>query len=120
MCGSASSEVVASIEAKRGMWAMIPGSMGTRSYIVTGLEHPLAFNSAPHGAGRRMSRTAARKQFTMQDLDRAMRGIEFRRSSVLLDEIPSAYKDIDEVIEHAKALVEVRHVLRQFINVKGD
>jgi tRNA-splicing ligase RtcB len=108
------------IEARRGMWAMIPGSMGTRSYIVTGLEHPMAFRSAPHGAGRRLSRTAARKQFTMRDLDVAMRGIEFRRSSVLLDEIPSAYKNIDEVMAHAGELVEIKHVLKQFVNVKGD
>ena len=108
------------IEARRGMWAMIPGSMGTRSYIVTGLEHPMAFRSAPHGAGRRLSRTAARKQFTMSDLDTAMRGIEFRRSSVLLDEIPSAYKNIDEVMAHAKELVEIKYVLKQFVNVKGD
>jgi tRNA-splicing ligase RtcB len=108
------------IEARRGMWAMIPGSMGTRSYIVTGLEHPMAFNSAPHGAGRRLSRTAARKQYTMSDLDTAMHGIEFRRSSVLLDEIPSAYKNIDEVMAHAKELVEIRFVLEQFVNVKGD
>jgi tRNA-splicing ligase RtcB len=99
---------------------MIPGSMGTRSYIVTGLENPMAFHSAPHGAGRRYSRTAARKLFTMKDLESAMDGIEFRRSQVLLDEIPSAYKDIDEVIENAKSLVEVKHTLRQFINVKGD
>jgi tRNA-splicing ligase RtcB len=108
------------IEARRGMWAMIPGSMGTRSYIVTGLENPMAFNSAPHGAGRRYSRTMARKLFTMADLDRAMDGIEFRRSKELLDEIPSAYKDIDEVMEHAKSLVAVQHVLKQFLNVKGD
>jgi tRNA-splicing ligase RtcB len=108
------------IEARRGMWAMIPGSMGTRSYIVSGLEHPMAFNSAPHGAGRRMSRTAARKKFTMGDLEQAMRGIEFRRSSVLLDEIPGAYKDIDEVMENAKDLVEIKYVLKQFVNVKGD
>jgi tRNA-splicing ligase RtcB (3'-phosphate/5'-hydroxy nucleic acid ligase) len=108
------------IEARRGMWAMIPGSMGTRSYIVTGKEHPMAFKSAPHGAGRRLSRTAARKQFTMSDLDTAMRGIEYRRSSVLLDEIPSAYKNIDEVMENAKDLVEVKYVLKQFVNVKGD
>jgi tRNA-splicing ligase RtcB len=108
------------IEARRGMWAMIPGSMGTRSYIVTGLEHPMAFSSAPHGAGRRLSRTAARKQYTMSDLEHAMRGIEFRRSSVLLDEIPSAYKNIDEVMAHAKELVEVKYVLKQFVNVKGD
>ncbi|HUP39792.1 MAG TPA: RtcB family protein [Vicinamibacterales bacterium] len=108
------------IEARRDMWAMIPGSMGTRSYIVTGLAHPMAFNSAPHGAGRRLSRTAARKQYTMSDLDNAMRGIEFRRSSVLLDEIPSAYKNIDEVMAHAKDLVEIKYVLKQFVNVKGD
>jgi tRNA-splicing ligase RtcB len=108
------------IEARRGMWAMIPGSMGTRSYIVTGLEHPMAFRSAPHGAGRRLSRTAARKQYSMGDMDAAMKGIEYRRSSVLLDEIPSAYKNIDEVMEHAKDLVEIKHVLEQFVNVKGD
>ena len=108
------------IEARRGMWAMIPGSMGTRSYIVTGLEHPMAFRSAPHGAGRRLSRTAARKQYTMSDLDNAMRGIEFRRSSVLLDEIPSAYKNIDEVMANARELVEIKYVLKQFVNVKGD
>jgi tRNA-splicing ligase RtcB len=108
------------IEARRDMWAMIPGSMGTRSYIVQGLENSMAFNSAPHGAGRRFSRTQARKRFTMDDLDEAMQGIEFRRSHVLLDEIPSAYKDIDDVIENARSLITVRHTLRQFINVKGD
>jgi tRNA-splicing ligase RtcB (3'-phosphate/5'-hydroxy nucleic acid ligase) len=108
------------IEARRGMWAMIPGSMGTRSYIVTGLENPMAFRSAPHGAGRRLSRTAARRQYNISDLDNAMRGIEFRRSSVLIDEIPSAYKNIDEVMAHAKDLVEVKCVLKQFVNVKGD
>ena len=68
------------IQARRDMWAMIPGSMGTRSYIVQGLENPMAFHSAPHGAGRRYSRTQARKPFTMTDLDKAMDGIEFRRS----------------------------------------
>jgi tRNA-splicing ligase RtcB (3'-phosphate/5'-hydroxy nucleic acid ligase) len=108
------------IEARIGMWAMIPGSMGTRSYIVSGLQNPMAFNSAPHGAGRRLSRTAARKRFTMGDLDAAMKGIEYRRSAVLLDEIPGAYKDIDQVMENAKELVEIKHVLKQFVNVKGD
>jgi tRNA-splicing ligase RtcB len=108
------------IEARRDMWAMIPGSMGTRSYIVTGLQNPMAFNSAPHGAGRRYSRTAARKLFTMRDLEQAMHGIEFRHSHVLLDEIPGAYKDIDEVMENARSLVEIRHTLKQFLNVKGD
>ena len=108
------------IQAKRGMWAMIPGSMGTRSYIVVGKEHPMSFHSAPHGAGRRHSRTKARSLFSMDDLAKAMSGIEYRHAKVLLDEIPGAYKDIDEVIEHAKELVEVKYVLKQFINVKGD
>jgi tRNA-splicing ligase RtcB len=108
------------IEARRGMWAMIPGSMGSRSYIVTGKENADSFHSAPHGAGRRYSRTKARQMFTMTDLDQAMRGIEFRRSKVLLDEIPGAYKDIDQVMEHARDLVEVEFVLKQFVNVKGD
>ena len=108
------------IQAKHGMWAMIPGSMGTRSYIVVGKENAMSFHSAPHGAGRRYSRTKARALFTMADLNRAMEGIEFRRSKVLLDEIPGAYKDIDAVMENAKDLVEVKYVLRQFVNVKGD
>ncbi len=108
------------IEARPGMWAMIPGSMGTPSYIVTGLGHPMAFCSAPHGAGRRMSRSQARRQFTMRDLESAMTGIEFRRAPVLIDEIPAAYKDIDEVMAHAEELVAIRYALRQFVNVKGD
>ena len=108
------------IEARRNNWAMIPGSMGTRSYIVTGKEHPMSFHSAPHGAGRRFSRTKARALFGMEDLTRAMAGIEYRQSKVLLDEIPAAYKDIDEVMEHARDLVEVKYILKQFINVKGD
>jgi tRNA-splicing ligase RtcB (3'-phosphate/5'-hydroxy nucleic acid ligase) len=108
------------IRATRDSWAMIPGSMGTRSYIVVGKEHPMSFHSAPHGAGRRYSRTKARSLFTMSDLSKAMTGIEYRHSNVLLDEIPGAYKDIDEVIEHARELVDVRYTLKQFVNVKGD
>ena len=108
------------IKARRDNWAMIPGSMGTRSYIVVGKEHPMSFHSAPHGAGRRYSRTKARRLFTMQDLSRAMAGIEYRHSNVLLDEIPGAYKDIDEVMAHAHELVEVKYTLKQFVNVKGD
>ena len=108
------------IQAKVGMWAMIPGSMGTRSYIVVGKEHPMSFHSAPHGAGRRYSRTKARNLFNMADLRKAMEGIEFRDSKVLLDEIPAAYKDIDQVMENARDLVEVKYVLKQFVNVKGD
>jgi tRNA-splicing ligase RtcB len=108
------------IQAKAGMWAMIPGSMGTRSYIVVGKENAMSFHSAPHGAGRRYSRTKARALFTMDDLSQAMAGIEYRHSKVLLDEIPGAYKDIDQVMEHAKELVEIKYVLKQFVNVKGD
>jgi tRNA-splicing ligase RtcB len=108
------------IQARTGMWAMIPGSMGTNSYIVVGKENAMSFHSAPHGAGRRYSRTKARSLFNMSDLSHAMEGIEYRHSKVLLDEIPSAYKDIDQVMANAKDLVEVKQVLKQFINIKGD
>jgi len=108
------------VKASTGMQAMIPGSMGTRSYIVTGLGNRESFESAPHGAGRRMSRTKARQSHTMKDLETAMAGIEFRKSQVLLDEIPSAYKDIDRVMEYAHDLVHIDHTLRQIINCKGD
>lgn len=108
------------IQAKKDQWAMIPGSMGTRSYIVQGLENPLSFHSAPHGAGRRMSRNKARETFTKEDLQKAMEGIEYRDSDNLIDEIPGAYKDIDHVIEEASDLVTIKHTLKQFINMKGD
>lgn len=108
------------IQAKEGMGGMIPGSMGTRSYIVSGLENPMSFHSAPHGAGRRMSRNKAKAAFTMQDMEKAMEGIEFRKSDVLIDEIPAAYKDIDQVIEYSKTLVRVEHTLKQILNCKGD
>jgi tRNA-splicing ligase RtcB (3'-phosphate/5'-hydroxy nucleic acid ligase) len=108
------------IEARKTNCAMIPGSMGTRSYIVAGKEHPMSFHSAPHGAGRRYSRTKARALFKMEDLRDAMQGIEYRHSKQLLDEIPGAYKDIDQVMENAKELVEITYTLKQFVNVKGD
>jgi tRNA-splicing ligase RtcB (3'-phosphate/5'-hydroxy nucleic acid ligase) len=108
------------IKATTDSWAMIPGSMGTRSYIVVGKQNEMSFHSAPHGAGRRYSRTKARSLFTMDDLRRAMQGIEYRHSNVLLDEIPGAYKDIDEVMANAQDLVEVKYILKQFVNVKGD
>jgi tRNA-splicing ligase RtcB len=108
------------IEARKTNCAMIPGSMGTRSYIVAGKEHPMSFHSAPHGAGRRYSRTKARALFKMEDLRDAMKGIEYRHSQQLLDEIPGAYKDIDQVMENAKELVEIKYTLKQFVNVKGD
>ena len=80
----------------------------------------MSFNSAPHGAGRRFSRGEARKRYTMEDFDKAMVGIEHRRNDVLLDEIPQAYKDIDEVMENAKELVEIKYTLKQILNCKGD
>lgn len=108
------------IQARIGMGGMIPGSMGTRSYIVAGLGNSMTFQSAPHGAGRRMSRTKAKASFKMADLEAAMQGIEFRKSNVLIDEIPAAYKDIDQVIEYSRELIEVQHTLKQIINCKGD
>jgi tRNA-splicing ligase RtcB len=108
------------IDASPGKPGLIPGSMGTRSYLVSGKGNRLALNSSPHGAGREYSRSAARKAFSRAQLDTAMAGIEWRRTDAFLDEIPGAYKDIDVIMEDAKDLVEVRHVLRQVVNVKGD
>jgi tRNA-splicing ligase RtcB (3'-phosphate/5'-hydroxy nucleic acid ligase) len=108
------------IQMKKDQKGIIPGSMGTKSYIVSGLQNPLSFNSAPHGAGRRFSRGEAKRRFTIDDLKKAMGDISFRQSKSLIDEIPQAYKDIDEVIENSRELVHVDHVLRQVVNVKGD
>lgn len=108
------------IQADAGRPGLIPGSMGTASYIVEGLGNPLSLNSSPHGAGREYSRTAARKTFTREQLREAMRGIEFRDTDAFLDEIPQAYKPIDRVMADAADLVTVRHTLRQLVNVKGD
>jgi tRNA-splicing ligase RtcB (3'-phosphate/5'-hydroxy nucleic acid ligase) len=77
-------------------------------------------SSSPHGAGRRYSRLAARKAFTQDDLRLAMKGIEYRDSAAFVDEIPQAYKDIDVVMSDAADLVDIRHTLRQVLNVKGD
>ena len=108
------------IDASAGTPGLIPGSMGTRSYVVVGKGNPVALNSSPHGAGREYSRTAARKAFTHDDLRTAMGDIEYRDTAAFIDEIPAAYKDIDVVMADAADLVEVRHTLRQIINVKGD
>ena len=94
--------------------------MGTASYVVQGLGNAVALNSSPHGAGRMFSRTAARKQFTMEDLRASMVGIEYKDSDAFIDEIPAAYKDIDQVMADTADLVEIRHTLRQIVNVKGD
>ncbi len=108
------------IEARPGQPGLIPGSMGTASYVVEGRGNPVALHSAPHGAGRAFSRSQARKRFTHDQLRAAMSGIEFRDSDAFLDEIPAAYKDIDQVMADASDLVAIRHVLHQIVNVKGD
>ena len=108
------------IDASNGRPGLIPGSMGTASYVVKGLGNPLSLNSSPHGAGRNYSRAAARKTFTREQLDAAMEGIEWGRKDEFLDEIPQAYKPIDQVMADASDLVQIRHTLRQIVNVKGD
>jgi tRNA-splicing ligase RtcB (3'-phosphate/5'-hydroxy nucleic acid ligase) len=107
------------VNAHRGVMGVIPGSMGTRSYIVRGKGNPTSLCSAPHGAGRRFSRTEARRRFTAADLAERMEGIEYRHGEQWVDEIPDAYKSIDVVIEDSKELVEVVTSLRQVVNVKG-
>ncbi|RJQ66868.1 RtcB family protein [Pseudonocardiaceae bacterium YIM PH 21723] len=107
------------IRAGSGDLGIIPGSMGTGSYIVRGLGNEAAFNSASHGAGRRMSRTRAKKLFTAADLVEQTAGVECRKDAGVVDEIPAAYKDINEVIAQQRDLVEVLHHLRQVICVKG-
>ena len=107
------------IEAREDQLGLIPGSMGTRSYVVRGKGNRASFNTAPHGAGRRLSRNKARSSFTMEDFDRDMEGIEVNRSEAFLDELPGAYKDIDLVMEQSHDLVEVVHTFRQIVNVKG-
>jgi tRNA-splicing ligase RtcB len=94
--------------------------MGAASYVVVGKGNRLSLNSSPHGAGRNFSRSAARKRFSRDDLDDRMKGIAWGHSDAFLDEHPDAYKDIDVVMRDAADLVEVRHTLRQIVNVKGD
>jgi tRNA-splicing ligase RtcB (3'-phosphate/5'-hydroxy nucleic acid ligase) len=108
------------IDASPGKPGLIPGSMGTRSYVVTGKGSMLSLNSSPHGAGRSYSRSAARKTFTRNQLEASMAGIEWRRTDAFLDEIPAAYKPVEQVMADAADLVEVRHTLHQIVNVKGD
>jgi tRNA-splicing ligase RtcB len=107
------------VRAGRGELGIIPGSMGARSYIVRGLGNPESFESCSHGAGRKMSRTAARKQFTVAQHEAATRGVECRKDMDVIDETPAAYKDIDAVMDAQKDLVEIVHTLKQVICVKG-
>jgi tRNA-splicing ligase RtcB len=108
------------INAEAGRPGLIPGSMGTASYVVSGRGNVMALSSAPHGAGREYSRSRARRTFTRDQLREAMVGIEYRDTDAFIDEIPAAYKDIDQVMADAADLVEIRHTLRQIVNVKGD
>ena len=107
------------IRAREGDMGIIPGSMGARSYIVRGRGNPESFNSSAHGAGRRMSRTAAEKLFSEADLAKQTDGVICRKDKGVVDEIPGAYKDIDVVMENQKDLVEVVHTLKQVMCVKG-
>ncbi|PRY56464.1 RtcB family protein [Glycomyces artemisiae] len=108
------------IDAHTGVPGLIPGSMGTASYVVSGKGNRAAMCTAPHGAGREYGRRAAERAFTVEQLQESMEGIEWSGSAALLDEIPAAYKDIDQVMADAADLVEVRHTLRQIVNVKGE
>ncbi|WP_432559660.1 RtcB family protein [Granulicoccus sp. GXG6511] len=107
------------IRAGAGDMGLIPGSMGTRSYVVRGLGNDDSYQSASHGAGRVMSRAKAKKTFTIADLVAQTEGVESRKDAGVLDEIPGAYKDIDKVIEAQRDLVEVVATLRQVVCVKG-
>jgi tRNA-splicing ligase RtcB len=107
------------VRAGEGELGIIPGSMGTSSYIVRGKGHPESFCSCSHGAGRAMSRTAARKRFTVDDHARATAGIECRKDAAVIDETPAAYKNIDAVMAAQADLVDIVHHLRQVVCVKG-
>jgi tRNA-splicing ligase RtcB len=107
------------IRAGAGDLGIIPGSMGASSFIVRGLGAPAALESASHGAGRRMSRAQARKQFKASDLVEQTQGVECRKDSGVVDEIPAAYKDIDEVMAQQRDLVEIVARLKQVVCVKG-
>jgi len=107
------------VRAGRGDLGIIPGSMGARSYIVRGLGNPESFESCSHGAGRTMSRTAARKLFTVAQHEAATAGVECRKDAEVIDETPAAYKDIDAVMDAQKDLVEIVHTLKQVVCVKG-
>jgi tRNA-splicing ligase RtcB len=107
------------IRARRGDLGIIPGSMGARSYIVRGKGSEDSFQSCAHGAGRRMSRTQAQKQFTQRDLAEQTAGVVCRKDSGVIDEIPGAYKPIDEVMANQADLVEVMHTLKQVVCIKG-
>lgn len=107
------------IRAREGDLGIIPGSMGTGSFIVKGRGNPDSFHSCSHGAGRKMGRAEAKRRFTVDDLAVQTAGIECRKDADVIDEIPAAYKPINEVMDNQSDLVEIVHRLRQVVNVKG-
>jgi tRNA-splicing ligase RtcB len=107
------------VSAREGQLGIIPGSMGVKSYIVRGKGHADAYASCSHGAGRRMSRGEAKRRFSQDDLAQQTAGVECRKDSGVIDEIPGAYKSIDEVMQAQTDLVEVVHTLKQVLCVKG-
>jgi tRNA-splicing ligase RtcB len=107
------------VSAREGELGIIPGSMGAKSFIVRGKGNPESFDSCSHGAGRVMSRTEAKRRFTVADAQAATQGVECRKDEGVIDEIPMAYKDIDAVMHAQRDLVEVVHTLKQVVCVKG-
>lgn len=107
------------IRAGEGELGIIPGSMGAKSFIVRGKGNPNSFSSCSHGAGRVMSRSKAKRSFNKEDLERQTAGVECRKDKSVIDEIPSAYKDIDQVMQHQNDLVDVVHTLKQVVCIKG-
>lgn len=107
------------IRARDGEYGIIPGSMGAKSYIVRGKGNAESFHSCSHGAGRRMGRKEAERQFTVDDLIAQTKGIECPKDQARVDEIPAAYKNIDEVMTNQSDLVEIVHELKQVVNIKG-
>ena len=111
--------LVGAVRAQAGETVLIPGSMSTGSYVATGLGNPESFCSCSHGAGRVMSRTQARKTFTVKDAELQTVGVECKKDDSVLDELPYAYKNIDVVMEQQKDLVEIVAELKQVLCVKG-
>ncbi len=107
------------VRARLGEYGIIPGSMGAKSFIVRGLGNEQSFCSCSHGAGRVMSRTEAKRRYTVADQIAQTEGVECRKDADVIDEIPSAYKDIDKVMHAQRELVEVVYTLRQVVCIKG-
>ena len=107
------------VSARDGELGIIPGSMGTKSFIVRGKGNPDSFCSCSHGAGRKMSRGEAKRTFTVTDHEQATRGVECRKDAGVIDETPAAYKSIEAVMAAQDELVDVVHTLRQVVCVKG-